>query len=445
MKKTFSKYGVYILIIIVVLASSISYKVVLYNKGKHEAEAESDKAGKDIVTVWMKDTADSETRGYQVDKFNKQNKNNIYIDFKTCKNDDYSNMLRISLAADKKPDIFQYGYFDLIKRDQLLSLDEVGLDTDKLNKDNIFYYNKTPYGVRLSGNSVKFAWNKDIFKSSGLDPEKGPKNWDEVIEYASKIKAAHPEVVPFEFPLYTFNELKISIGEPSVGLGSIYTTFWDYKKGEYNFDYAKDILNVYKKMYSLDLINEDFDKHTRDSLRRDFYCGNTAMILSTYEDKYIFSNKLPLGFNVGISDLPSINNKENQNYYYVDNFNCLMVNKDIKNKDAVLDVYKFFLDEDVNKELLKTRTVLPLNIDDKSEKDNLYPEYNSVDKFKNETYDPTIFINHDGRKVGELYTYAIKGEMGVDEVTKELNDVYGRATKAMENNEQFDFSYYTIK
>ena len=30
-------------------------------------------------------------------------------------------------------------------------------------------------------------WNKDAFKEAGLDPEKAPGNWDEMVEYAKKL------------------------------------------------------------------------------------------------------------------------------------------------------------------------------------------------------------------------------------------------------------------
>jgi multiple sugar transport system substrate-binding protein len=44
------------------------------------------------------------------------------------------------------------------------------------------------------------VWNKDVFKAAGLDPEKGPATWDELMADAAAIKAKVPGVSPVEFP-----------------------------------------------------------------------------------------------------------------------------------------------------------------------------------------------------------------------------------------------------
>jgi ABC-type glycerol-3-phosphate transport system substrate-binding protein len=43
-------------------------------------------------------------------------------------------------------------------------------------------------------------WNKDVFRKAGLDPEKGPATWDDVMADAKAIKAKVPGVVPVGFP-----------------------------------------------------------------------------------------------------------------------------------------------------------------------------------------------------------------------------------------------------
>ncbi len=51
---------------------------------------------------------------------------------------------------------------------------------------NGMYKGKT-YGIPLQRSVQIWYWNKDAFKEAGLDPEKGPKNWDEVASFSKKL------------------------------------------------------------------------------------------------------------------------------------------------------------------------------------------------------------------------------------------------------------------
>lgn len=49
-------------------------------------------------------------------------------------------------------------------------------------------YDDKTWGVPFQRGTTLFFWNKDAFREVGLDPEKGPQNWDEVVEFAQKLK-----------------------------------------------------------------------------------------------------------------------------------------------------------------------------------------------------------------------------------------------------------------
>ena len=48
-------------------------------------------------------------------------------------------------------------------------------------------YNGEVYGLAYSTTPFIFAWRKDLFSEAGLDPEKPPKNWIELEDYARKL------------------------------------------------------------------------------------------------------------------------------------------------------------------------------------------------------------------------------------------------------------------
>jgi multiple sugar transport system substrate-binding protein len=44
------------------------------------------------------------------------------------------------------------------------------------------------YGVPTNNETMAFIWNSAIFKAAGLDPEKAPDTWDDVVAYSKQIK-----------------------------------------------------------------------------------------------------------------------------------------------------------------------------------------------------------------------------------------------------------------
>lgn len=85
--------------------------------------------------------------------------------------------------------------FTLLEADALAAYDDIRQPDG--NKDwlksyfpaltrNGMYKGKT-YGVPLQRSVQIWYWNKEAFKEAGLDPERGPKNWDEVIAFGKKL------------------------------------------------------------------------------------------------------------------------------------------------------------------------------------------------------------------------------------------------------------------
>ena len=43
------------------------------------------------------------------------------------------------------------------------------------------------YGIPTNNETMAFIWNADIFKRAGLDPDKAPATWDDVVKYSKQI------------------------------------------------------------------------------------------------------------------------------------------------------------------------------------------------------------------------------------------------------------------
>jgi multiple sugar transport system substrate-binding protein len=60
-------------------------------------------------------------------------------------------------------------------------------------------YDGKVYGLPLSVETSIFAWNKDLYKKAGLDPEKAPTTWEEITANAEKIRALGGDTYGFYF------------------------------------------------------------------------------------------------------------------------------------------------------------------------------------------------------------------------------------------------------
>lgn len=450
MKNISLKLYTCLFLIVMLMTGSFFYGSKLKNEINYSQElTQNGVEKKTIVNMWLKNDELLEIRKYQINRFNYENKDNIRVIIHSYDRD-YYNMIRTSLVNDNGPDIFEYsGDRKLFENDEFANLEEANVDTTKIDNNYIFKYEGISYGVNLMGNNIKLIWNKEIFKKSGLDPENPPKTWSELINYAEKIK--QKGIMPLKISLnpYVYEDLRAYIGSPSVSGKNIYTTFWNYKEGKYDFSNAKEILSIYNYMYKNKLINEDFCNTNRNGIRLDFSSNKVGMMISTFEDKNYFSNIIPLNFEIGISNLPQININNKEKYYYVNNSGCFFINKAVlKNKNkayAVKKVYEFLLTENVNKEVLKTRRALPIILKNKSVEKDIYKEYNNTDNFQNEQYDPTEFMSHSFGDDYRIFTEAIKGVRSIDSSLEELNRIYELNCKIITEKNILNLNNYIQK
>lgn len=82
----------------------------------------------------------------------------------------------------------------LIKTGALLPLDdyiaEAGIDLADYFEGPLVYglYEGKRYSLPVSANTLALFWNKDLFKKAGLDPDRPPQTWEELVEFGRIIK-----------------------------------------------------------------------------------------------------------------------------------------------------------------------------------------------------------------------------------------------------------------
>ncbi|MGB4263559.1 MAG: ABC transporter substrate-binding protein [Fervidobacterium sp.] len=132
-----------------------------------------------------------------VTDFNKSHEGKIRVEALGISFWDYWDKLRISIAAGQEPDVFVNDLGDVIMRassgillDLAPYLKKAGTDVDKT-------FFKAPldmcrwkggiYALPFETDVRLLFYNKDLFVKAGLDPNRPPKTWNELWQYADKI------------------------------------------------------------------------------------------------------------------------------------------------------------------------------------------------------------------------------------------------------------------
>ena len=108
---------------------------------------------------------------------------------------DYEIKIRLRYASGQAPDIWSYRENELAQFVELDLLEPAPdyikaiVDSSSVNDlvRTASYFNGECYGLSWAAGWQALYYNKDMFREVGLDPERPPKNWDELIEYADKL------------------------------------------------------------------------------------------------------------------------------------------------------------------------------------------------------------------------------------------------------------------
>ncbi|MCA1444497.1 sugar ABC transporter substrate-binding protein [Ensifer sp. IC4062] len=115
-------------------------------------------------------------------------------------------------------------------------------------------YQDRIYGLPLSVETSIFAWNKDLYKKAGLDPEKAPTSWEEIEANAEKIRALGDDIYGFYFSgggcggcmIFTFTPLVWGSGADILSA--------DGKTATLDTPEMRKAVDIYRSMVEKDLV-----------------------------------------------------------------------------------------------------------------------------------------------------------------------------------------------
>lgn len=115
-------------------------------------------------------------------------------------------------------------------------------------------YEDKIYGLPLTVETSIFAWNKDLYKKAGLDPEKAPETWEEITANAEKVRALGGDTYGFYFSgggcggcmIFTFTPLTWGAGADILSA--------DGKTATLDTPQMRKAVDIYRNMVEKDLV-----------------------------------------------------------------------------------------------------------------------------------------------------------------------------------------------
>lgn len=309
-------------------------------------------ANKVKITIWTNDRSEMDVREKQINAFNKSH-DDIEIVYEV-KADNYADLIKVACESNTAPDIFVYN--DAVVRagyakpfDEALEKkykEEFLPGTFKRGTDG------KAYAVALKDTAVKFVWNKDLFKEAGLDPDKPPVSWDEVIEYAKKITEIgggkkYGFAFPFKNTAFAYYYLMI----PGAVDGNFNYGGFDTRANNYSFDCYKPMLEVAKKLKDANVLFPSPATLDNDTARAQFSVGNIGMLVSESWDVAVFNDQFQAKCDWAVTDLPTVTGTKAGGYPFgYGGVAYCMYGKSEHEKEQ-RTVYEWLMSEDCLKEL----------------------------------------------------------------------------------------------
>lgn len=232
------------------------------------------------LTLWSLDR-DTQPAPTLVKEFNDQH-NGITIEYRLIQFDDVVTEAMRAYATGQAPDIIavdnpEHALFS--SRGAFLDISDMIKNSKVIKPENYFpgplksvEWDGKYFGVPKATNTIALYYNKDMFKAKGLDPNKPPQTWDELVEDARKLTDPAKNVYGLAFSAKANEE------------GTFQFLPWAQMGGgsyeNINADGAVKALEVWKTIMDEKLASPDTLTRGQWDSTGTFNSGNAAMAIS---------------------------------------------------------------------------------------------------------------------------------------------------------------------
>lgn len=157
----------------------------------------------------------------------------------------------------------------------------------------------TVWSVPFQRSTIVLYYNKDLFKKAGLDPEKAPKNWTELKEYAAKLTTSDKSQWGLEIPSTGYQYWMTQALSLQTGTNIVSP---DGKQVFFNKPEVLEALQFYTDLGRKDKVMPEGTLEWA-TVPSDFISGKTAMMYHTTGN--LTKVKTDAKFNFGVAFLPA--------------------------------------------------------------------------------------------------------------------------------------------
>ncbi|PSL02172.1 carbohydrate ABC transporter substrate-binding protein (CUT1 family) [Haloactinopolyspora alba] len=238
--------------------------------------------GGDELTYWARG-ANEAINQQLVDAWNETH--DVQIELLAVPDDEYNQKLAAAVQAGTPPDVVTVDVVHVPRLARGGALDPI---TDQAKElpffDTLFQsyvdystYEGDIYALPENVDASTLYWNKNLFEQAGLDPEKPPRSFAELKEYAEKISALGDDTYGFYFSGqcvgcndYTFSPLVWASGGDFVSEDGTTATLTDPA--------VADALRLYRDLWESGAVPDQAETDTGANWVSSFGSGNIGMI-----------------------------------------------------------------------------------------------------------------------------------------------------------------------
>lgn len=382
-----------------------------------------------------------------VNKYNQTNKDGVEIEL-TVVADKYGDVLNMAFSSGEVPDVFSVGGPSLSKK---LAENKWGEPLDKYMTpafkskfgDSVWVpynnvYGGSTYTIPDTVSTYKMIYNKDLFKQAGLDPEKPPKTFAELRDYAKKITAiGGGKVSGLGLPMGDgggYIDATILNGMGMNSIGSL--RGYDYKAGKFDFSVYKPLVQTFVDIKNDGSMLDGMLLLNGDQGKAKFAEGNVGIMGAPCWDPAAYA-KMTMNFEMGVSDFPTIDGTP-KGKGTIQMGSGYAMSAACKNKEKAWKVIEYIFSKDYMGPFVKNNGSISLLKEISS--DSAYkPDIKYLDKFvpgPNDAVWPPLVpgLTLQGDNMQTVFIQMINGQKKVDDgladLTKRYNDAFDAGVTA---------------
>jgi multiple sugar transport system substrate-binding protein len=303
------------------------------------------------------------------------------------------------------------------------------------------------YSFPFRGYNFRLAWNKDMFRAAGLDPEKPPKTYAEVLSVSKTLAdyGASQRPRKYAFMLPTGEDWIWWIYGMQMGRVNG-DSYFDFNSGKFTWEAMKPVMEFWLSLKQAGALYPDGTAMMNDPARAQFSAGSVGMILAASWDIGVFNDQFPAEIEWGVTTLPNIDGTL-RGYSQLDAGTYLHINNAGKYKAEAQAFHEYLLSEEVLTEYYEMGYGIPVypGVAEKAKSIPSRPGFAGFATVENDRmypYEPPVQL--EGQGFGNVMNDVMNGVVSIDAAVADLNRRHVEAMARGIANGDFKLADYII-